>query len=259
MKKRAFVVRILVLAVLIVGLSSLTLNLGKDKYVQIDQKIFASRYEVTNIEFREFLNSKGTEMKQIKKFQYDSIQWKKKFPYAFNEPLVNFYHWHPAYNDYPVVNITHETAEAYCKWLTIKYNDSFRKKFEKVIFRLPTEAEWVTLSGAGKNQLPWDGYTVFAKDDKSIMANVKAHTDVANKADYNFDGSICTSKVGNFKANKHGLYDVIGNAYELTQSGVQKGGSWDSFIEECTADQSQKLELPDPRVGFRVVMEVIEE
>ncbi len=258
MKKRITILRILLFAFLIVGLSSLTLKLGKEKYLQIDQKLFASRYEVTNSEFREFLNSiKETDKDQFKKLQYDSSQWMKKFPYAYNEPLLNFYHWHPAYDDYPVVNITRETAEAYCNWLNIKYEKSFRKKFKKVNFRLPTENEWLALSGAGNKKLPWNGNSAF--ENQTIMANIKAHKTAKSEADYKFDGNIYTSKVGAYQANSYGLYDVIGNAYEITQSGALKGGSWDSFIEECSVDQSQKLELPDPRVGFRVVMQVIEE
>lgn len=258
MKKRITILRILVFAFLVIGLSSLTLKLGKEKYVQINQKLFASRYEVTNSDFREFLKSiREIDKNQFEKHQYDSSQWMKKFPYAYNEPLLNFYHWHKAYDDYPVVNITRETAEAYCKWLSTKYNNSFRKKFKKVIFRLPTENEWIALSGAGNNKLPWSGNAVF--ENKTIMANIKTHQGTNNEADYKFDGNIYTSRVGSYKANQFGLYDIVGNAYEITQSGVQKGGSWDSFIEECTADQSQKLDLPDPRVGFRVVMEVVEE
>lgn len=261
MKKRVLILRILVSAVLIVGLSSLTLKLGKDKFVQVDQKLYASRYEVTNHEFREFLNSlKETDNKLVEKYQYDSSQWLKKFPYSFNEPLVNFYHWHSAYNDYPVVNVTRETAEAYCNWLNENCKSSLRKKFKKVVFRLPTEKEWLKLSGTdNNNQLPWDGITVYAENNKTIMANIKAHSESDNIANYKFDGNIYTAKVGEFKPNKYGIHDIIGNAYELTQSGVQKGGSWDSFIEECTVDKNQILDLPDPRVGFRVVMEVIEE
>lgn len=255
MKKRVLLIRLLVLTVLIVGLSSLTLKIGKEKFVQIDQKLFASRFEVTNEEFRDFLTSVEAESITC---LYDSTQWVKKFPYSYNQPLVNFYHWHKAYSDYPVVNITRESAEAYCKWLTNNYDNSFRKKYKKVVFRLPTEAEWVKLSGIeSKNNLPWDGNTSQGTDLSTAMANIKAHGE-SGKADYKFDGNLYTSKVGDYKANKYGLFDIVGNASELTQSGILKGGSWDSYIEECTADKSLTFDLPDPRVGFRVVMEIIE-
>ena len=43
------------------------------------------------------------------------------------------------YNDYPVVNITAEGAELYCKWLSnlTKTNNG------KIVARLPYENEWI--------------------------------------------------------------------------------------------------------------------
>ncbi len=67
------------------------------------------------------------------------------------------------------------------------------------------------------------------------------------------------TRSGHYKANNLGIFDIIGNVSEITQSGLQKGGSWDNYLEECTIDKTQNYELPDPRIGFRVVMEVIEE
>lgn len=46
------------------------------------------------------------------------------------------------YDDYPIVNITHEAAIAYCEWLTDQYNSSGKKKFRQATFRLPTAREW---------------------------------------------------------------------------------------------------------------------
>ncbi|HTH55864.1 MAG TPA: SUMF1/EgtB/PvdO family nonheme iron enzyme [Cyclobacteriaceae bacterium] len=46
------------------------------------------------------------------------------------------------YSHYPVINITHEAALAYCDWLTDEYNHQKKRKFQKVKFRLPTINEW---------------------------------------------------------------------------------------------------------------------
>ena len=45
---------------------------------------------------------------------------------------------------------------------------------------------------------------------------------------------------------------------EYTSDDKIKGGSWDNFIEECLIDKTQNYSVPDPRVGFRLVMEIIE-
>ena len=64
--------------------------------------------------------------------------------------------------------------------------------------------------------------------------------------------------VGNYRENNIDIYDIIGNVAEVTSDGKIKGGSWSNTLEECFIDKSQDYSLPDPRVGFRLVMEIIE-
>lgn len=57
----------------------------------------------------------------------------------------------------------------------------------------------------------------------------------------------------------NGLYDMIGNVSEMiNEKGKQKGGNWDCFINECGVNKTQYYKDNDPRVGFRVFMEIIE-
>jgi formylglycine-generating enzyme required for sulfatase activity len=47
------------------------------------------------------------------------------------------------YTAYPAINISHEAAVLFCQWFTEQYNSSAgKKKFAKVLFRLPTLKEW---------------------------------------------------------------------------------------------------------------------
>ena len=51
----------------------------------------------------------------------DTNVWRDKL--AFNEPLVEHYLRHPAYNKYPVVGVSWEQAVDYCAWRTDRVNE----------------------------------------------------------------------------------------------------------------------------------------
>ena len=51
----------------------------------------------------------------------DTLVWREKL--AYNEPYVNYYLRHPAYQDYPVVGISWNQANDFCKWRTDRVNE----------------------------------------------------------------------------------------------------------------------------------------
>ncbi len=52
----------------------------------------------------------------------DTLCWREELSY--NEPYVEYYFRHPAYNDYPVVGVTWEQANEYCKWRSDRVNEA---------------------------------------------------------------------------------------------------------------------------------------
>jgi formylglycine-generating enzyme required for sulfatase activity len=236
-----------------------TFPVDKGEYVNFEKNKFVCKHEVTNKEYRDFLNDlkKSDQSDKYKIALYDSTQWKVKFPNAFNEPILNYYHSNPAYDNYPVTNISKHAAELYCVWLTVKYNSESKIQ---VVFRLPSEKEWSKFSSPlTGNNLPWYGsFDYEPSNTNEYLANVKFMDMSTGGLDFQLDGAFYTSEVKKFKPNKLGLYDIIGNVSELTNEGKKKGGSWFNLIDECTVDKEQNYDLPDPRVGFRVIYEIQE-
>ena len=243
-------------SILVCGL--LFLSAGKPgkvwDFAEVEKGNFVCRHEVTNEEYRTFLNdltAKGKTDKLIIAI-YDSSQWITKFPKASNDPMFKMYHSHPAYNSYPIVNITLEAAQLYCEWLTEKMNALTK---DKMIIGLPTDKEWRKISAPlPGNNLPWYGSFAYEPNkEKLMLTNVKFMDYASEHTNYICDGGVYTVPVKHYPPNQTGIYDIIGNVAEMTSDGKQKGGSWDNFIEECMVDKEQHYILPDPRVGFRIV------
>lgn len=228
------------------------------KMRNVSGNIWASETEVSNLDYRSFLNnlkrSRNDEL--YKRCIYDSTQWKERFRHAYNDPMVENYHWHPAYDNYPVVNISHEAAVEYCKWLTAQYNTQRKRTYTQVVFRLPTKSEWrlIAIPGGATDKTCFPDDKV-ANEKGCFLANLK----VAD-GDYYSDGAFHTAQVSSYNPNDKGFYCVMGNAAEMIdEKGIAKGGSWYHSFEESKFDKSQKYTGPDPGVGFRVLMEVIQE
>jgi gliding motility-associated lipoprotein GldJ len=142
-------------------------------------------YEVSNKKYRDYthwLEALAKDSAQFKDLVTealpDTLVWKT--PLSYNEPMVLGYFRAKAYNDYPVVGVSWEQANKYCRWRTDRANektliyygiinskqryvgkiagrdkllDSSSKANTRLIksgeefimvpdFRLPTEAEW---------------------------------------------------------------------------------------------------------------------
>ena len=150
----------------------------------------------------------------------DTTCWVNDFPNAENERYMRLYFSSPVYNDYPVVGVTWEQANAFCNWRTdylMKGMGGTDRQIQR--YRLPTEIEWeYAARGKEGNPFPWEAKDV--KSDKGCYyANFKP-----DRGNYTTDGNLITSKTGIYSANSNGLYDMAGNAAEWTSTVYTESG-----------------------------------
>jgi sulfatase modifying factor 1 len=101
-------------------------------------------------------------------------------------------------DDHPVVHVTFHDAEAYARWAG------------KV---LPTEAEWEFAARGGFDGADYAWGDELTPDGKVMTNYWQGQFPWQNLLD---DGYERTSPVGSFPANGYGLYDMIGNVWEIT-------------------------------------------
>ncbi len=131
---------------------------------------YFSAYEVSNLDYRLYVDwIKANQPDKLNEVVLDSHGWNMAL--TLNAPFVKYYHHHPAYDAYPAVNMSHHQAELYLDWLTTQYNQSPRRKFKKVRFRLPTEAEWMYAYLGGEDIFTVTNLGKFRQKDGLFTAN----------------------------------------------------------------------------------------
>ena len=194
------------------------------------------RYPVTNAQYACFVRDTGY-----------------KVPEHWNERI------YPAgLDDHPVVNVSHEDAEAYCYWL---------KQVTGEHYRVPTEEEW---EKAARGALPEARRYPWGNKWEHGFCNTEEM------------GQNSTTSVHEFERVNQSPFDVVdmaGNVWEWTSSWyerytgspheslhygrlyrVVRGGSWENSCWHARISCRGRYE-PDvrrPYVGFRVLVEAFD-
>jgi gliding motility-associated lipoprotein GldJ len=82
--------------------------------------------EIRNLDYREYLYWLSYVYESDYRFLYrealpDTLVWRERL--AYNEPMVELYLRHPAYEEYPVVGVSWQQASKYCDWRTDRVNE----------------------------------------------------------------------------------------------------------------------------------------
>jgi len=277
-------------AVILIGLTSLNTDtqksfekfLNKSSYVLIPsgktlvdgaektvQSFYISKGEVTNFQYQEFLNYLKThnETEKLKICQIDTANWSTKA--WINKGFESFYHAHPAYRDYPVVNISHEAAELYCAFVSKALSDNFPEV--KVLVRLPTYAEYVRAARGDDASVRYGWSSNETRNEKGqILGNFArigeeciTRNEETGKLEINLGGisPVAATSTSDILApsisywpNSFGVCNLSGNAAEMIdEKGIAVGGSWNSPGYDVRIDSKKPFSGTDKTVGFRVV------
>jgi formylglycine-generating enzyme required for sulfatase activity len=235
------------------------------------QAFYILDHEVTNGEYLTFYNEiKGDEIKRASEVREEN--WSSELPNSLDN-YTRYYLKHPAYSNYPVVNVTYEGAMNYCKWLQEKINTSLAGK-SKVKVRLPFHVEIIRAATGDdltaryswkKDHLihPEGGFmcnftvvpqgqltrdttgTLIVKKDLPISMTSLVGADV-----------LAPSK--SYYPSEFGVYNLNGNAAEMTiEKHKAVGGSWKSLGYDVRIQSQFNYEESSCKVGFRPVFTVV--
>lgn len=228
------------------------------------QSFFMLKTEISNFQYNAFLDDlkSSGQIEKWKIAQIDTAQW-EIYNHSSTQLFTSYYHKHPVYSNYPVVNISHEAALLYCEWLTEKVNKRLNTD-KKYIFRLPEANEFVYAAEGGSTCRPYTWNGPFMRNSKGQnLCNYRTTTssvETPEIAGTLYDNSDITAPIQSYWPNEFGIYHLNGNVAEMTsEKGLATGGSWNDDADHVRNASRSNYSTACPTVGFRIVVTVINE
>lgn len=182
---------------------------------------------------------------------------------SHNEPMRLYYDSHPAYQDYPAVNVPYEGAVMFCQWLTEKAGNS---EWE---YTLPSLVQWMGAAQGGHEDAVYSmgGPFLTSIEGKPLYGYRSIGDESITKSDHSYqvvDGiSYLNTRyysndhpnhVKSFYPNAYGLYNMCGNVAEMVyEQGIALGGSWQDPGYDIRIASTKFYTEPTQQIGFRVI------
>jgi len=178
---------------------------GPQHKVKIPKPLAFSKTVVTVAQYREFIKATGRD-KGASCFYYrdEADEWIEKKGRNFDDPGFE------QSDDFPAICLNFDDAQAYADWLSQKTGKKYR---------LPSEAEWEYAARAGTTTAYFWGDSEQQACRYANGADQSYHKTLPKDPGWNHqcdDGFARTAPVGSFKPNAFGLYDMLGNAWQMT-------------------------------------------
>ena len=218
------------------------------------------QHEVTNIQFAQFVRETGyitVAERPLSAVEFPQLSETQRAPGSLvfvqpplGEPVreLGWWHWvagadwrHPAgvqsniegKENYPVVQIAYEDAQAYAEWAGKS---------------LPTEAQWEFAAKGGLKNATFTWGNTYSADKANTWQGKFPLRNLEQ------DGYFGTAPVKSFPANGYGLYDMAGNVWEWTVDWYRLGHDGKAHQANPTvSDPSKSLDPREPGVAKHVI------
>ena len=243
--------------------------------VEITKPFFISSTEVTVGQFRAFIEDSGyktrAEVDTTGGWGFDSVSRKcigRDPRFSWKDP------GYAQTDNHPVVNVTWEDCQAYCRWLSDK---------EKRMVRLPTEAQWEYSNRANSTDYYSVGNTPMSvlSQARTLVPKPETIRQAIQNLDIDPQDPPFPVPVASYAPNAFGLYDMHGNVWEWTADWfdekyysyspikdptgpsqgavkVRRGGAWNSYPlwARSSFRNWNDIDTRCMNLGFRVVAEL---